>query len=288
MEPELELVSGVELDEIRLQALFSYYGGKHNLAVWILENMPWFRHFIEGCGGSLAVFLAMKLNPKCAYTVNDINGDITNFYRVMRGDHRELWRQLRYTMYSRQEMNDCRVIPATGISSVERARRWFVGQQMSFSGMRTGFSNCVQAQPLGPPNRAISRYRQYLKQVALFSKKLRRAQIETMDILKLISVYDRPDALFYFDPPYVPDTRVAPKVYVKEQGLEFHVELVKALLKLNGGCVLSGYAHPVYDPLVDAGWIVKTREARLTSRKTSGGENYATETIWVRPCPEFV
>ena len=60
--------------------------------------------------------------------------------------------------------------------------------------------------------------------------------------------------MFYLDPPYISDTRISPKVYDKEMPIEKHSEMIDALIKIKGKCILSGYNHELYDILIDNKW----------------------------------
>jgi DNA adenine methylase len=68
--------------------------------------------------------------------------------------------------------------------------------------------------------------------------------------------WDNENAVFYADPPYLHDTSAKGhrNKYANEMTCESHVAMVKCLLELRGAVVLSGYAHRVYQPLVDASW----------------------------------
>jgi D12 class N6 adenine-specific DNA methyltransferase len=75
---------------------------------------------------------------------------------------------------------------------------------------------------------------------------VKNVQIESADWRDVMSRYDRPETLFYCDPPYVPQTRVA-GTYSHELTQNDHRGLVAYLL------VLSGYCHQTYSPLERAG-----------------------------------
>ena len=59
-----------------------YYGGKGNLAEWIAGTFPPHEHYVEPFGGSLAVLLAKA--PSRMETVNDLDGGLVTFWRVLR------------------------------------------------------------------------------------------------------------------------------------------------------------------------------------------------------------
>jgi len=54
--------------------------------------------------------------------------------------------------------------------------------------------------------------------------------------------------------PYIPESRSAPILYELDGSVEEHKKLVDVLLNIRGKALLSCYAHPVYQPLEEAGW----------------------------------
>ena len=67
---------------------FAYFGGKTRLAPLIAAAMPSHEHYVEPFGGSLAVLLA---KPRSRMeTVNDLDGDLMTFWRVLRDQPDEL------------------------------------------------------------------------------------------------------------------------------------------------------------------------------------------------------
>jgi len=125
-------------------------------------------------------------------------------------------------------------------------------------------------------------------------ERLRNTQILCGDWWRAVRVTDTPDCLHYLDPPYVPATRRSVR-YKHELTLEDHEQLVDRLLhEVHGRVVLSGYAHPVYQPLEDAGWRrVDWATACYAAGRTRGtgilGEGAATrmqkriESVWLDP-----
>ncbi len=66
----------------------AYFGGKTRLAARIVELLPPHEHYVEPFAGSLAVLLAKPLSRM--ETVNDLDGDIMTFWRVLRDRPEEL------------------------------------------------------------------------------------------------------------------------------------------------------------------------------------------------------
>ena len=78
-----------------------YFGGKHNLASWIVEHFPEHKTYLEPFFGGGSVLFH---KPPCTIeTVNDLDGRVVNFFRVLRNDADELIRHIRLTPWAREE-----------------------------------------------------------------------------------------------------------------------------------------------------------------------------------------
>jgi DNA adenine methylase len=65
-----------------MNGTLKYHGGKHYLAHEIVALMPGHMHYVEPYAGGLAVLFA-KPWEGTSEVVNDLNGDLTNFWRVL-------------------------------------------------------------------------------------------------------------------------------------------------------------------------------------------------------------
>ena len=102
-------------------------------------------------------------------------------------------------------------------------------------------------------NKGIS-FANKVSTLELVKERLKRVQVDNIDAIACIQYWDSPDTLFYLDPPYIHDTRIDKKVYHHEADDNHHRQLVNTLLAIKGQAVLSGYAHEIYEPLLEQGW----------------------------------
>lgn len=73
-----------------MKQVLKYPGAKYRLANWIVNNMPEHSVYLEPYAGSLSVLLN---KPRCHIeTVNDLHGEVVNFFRVLRDNPHELKR----------------------------------------------------------------------------------------------------------------------------------------------------------------------------------------------------
>jgi DNA adenine methylase len=80
---------------------FGWYGGKFSHLNWLLPMLPTCHHYCEPFAGSAAVLLNRPPSP--VETYNDIDGEVANFFRVLRDQKDELIEKIGLTPFSREE-----------------------------------------------------------------------------------------------------------------------------------------------------------------------------------------
>src|SRR6202044_3857688 len=80
--------------------VFGWYGGKFSHLDWLLPLLPEAHHYCEPYAGSAAELLNRAAAP--VETYNDIDGEVVNFFRVLREDPEELTRLIKLTPFSRE------------------------------------------------------------------------------------------------------------------------------------------------------------------------------------------
>lgn len=276
-----------------MRSPIGWFGGKGNMTAKLLKLIPPHRIFCEPFGGGASLLFAKLPSPVEVY--NDLDSGLVNFFRVLRDPEKfeKIQRLVSLTPYSREEYCFCRETWEECKDDVERAYRWFVVARMSFSGQfGQSWSFCVTHSRRNMAGRCSS-WLGTIERLPEVHKRLMRVQIEHRDFREVVKSYDTPETLFYMDPPYVPDTRKGGD-YKHELTIEDHKELVSLLLNIKGMVLLSGYRHPVYEPLEYAGWQRYDYEtacfAVLRSRRTGVlGEGALkrmhprVESVWVSP-----
>ena len=100
-----------------LKAVLKYPGAKNRVAPWICGCIPKHRNYVEPFLGSGAIFFNKK--PAYLEILNDMDGDVVNFFRVLREDGEELARSISLTPYSREEYGNAYL--DKGDDCIERA-----------------------------------------------------------------------------------------------------------------------------------------------------------------------
>lgn len=226
---------------------FAYYGAKNTHLQHILPLLPECSHYCEPFAGSAAVLLNREPSP--IETLNDLNGDIVNFFRVLRDNSQALIDALMLTPYSREEFilawEPCE-------DPVERARRWYVRVQMDVAkaGARKdrSWSTNVSFSP-GAHSYCVRNFMQKIPGMYDIVQRLRTVQIDNRPAVDCIKKYGRVGTLIYLDPPYVPECRTSSNDYKFEMSIEDHWELSVVAKSTPAMVAISGYDSELYDHL---------------------------------------
>lgn len=234
---------------------FGWYGGKYSHLGWLLPLLPEAHHYCEPFSGSGAVLLNRRPSP--VETYNDIDGEVVNFFRVLRDQPDELTRLIALTPFSREEFYGA-VADAWQVNDpVERARRFYVRARQARTGLAQTASlgrwaNCKGTSRSGMSG-VVSRWLGGVDALPEIAERLARVQIENRPATDVVRLYDGPETLFYCDPPYLHATRGDSKAYGFEMRDDEHAELADTLRSCQGKVALSGYRNALMDELY-RGW----------------------------------
>lgn len=263
-----------------MKSPLNWYGGKYNMInkiAPIIERVP-HQTYVEVFGGAGHLIFAKKPSPIDVY--NDIHSGLVDFFKILREQPEELQRVLSLTPYSREEFERCKDWFLVN-DDLERVRQFYVSIMQSYATKGGTWSY----------NKTLSRrgvsavVSKWLSKIDLLEPTVNRAktlQIENLDFQDLIERYDTKETLFYLDPPYLPETRNAKKVYKHEMTYEDHERLVDVLGKIKGKAILSNYDNELYDQL---NWDkVSIGEYTLLAKKANVGEtkNKKEEFLWMK------
>lgn len=262
---------------------FGWYGGKFSHLDWLLPLLPACHHYCEPFGGSAAVLLNRPPSP--VETYNDLDGEVVNFFRVLRDDKERLIEAIGLTPFSREEFAlACQLDPS--LPPLERARRFYVRARQVRTGLAQRatlgrWANCKNTSRAGMSG-VVSRWLGAVEDLPAIAERLLRVQIENRPAIDVIRLYDSPQTLFYCDPPYVHATRSDSNAYGYEMTDAEHEELAAVLNRVRGKVAISNYQCALMDKLYPPPKWRKTVAGPRTNHATKGKR---VEVLWTNYDP---
>ena len=209
-----------------------YIGGKRNLAKRIVEAIERVPHktYAEPFVGMGGVFFRRRLRTR-AQVINDINRDIATLFRILQRHYPQFLDTIRFQITSRIEFGRLvKTVPDT-LTDLERAARFLYLQRTAFGGKVSGKNFGVS-----PDRPARFNLTQLEPMLEALHERLAGVVIECLDWREFLRRYDRPETLFFLDPPYWGcETDYGKGVFARKD----FAELAEALRGLRGRFVLS-------------------------------------------------
>jgi DNA adenine methylase len=235
----------------------SYIGGKNRLAKRVIEIFPKHTTYVEAFAGGAQVFF--RKEPSKVEVLNDLDGEIVNFYRVCQQHHDELIRYFRFVIVSRNWFDLLRATDPAMLTDIQRAARYLYLLRNCFASLVRSpvyHRNVVQ-----PPSFNLERLPELIENA---HKRLERVQIECASYNEILARFDRPTTLFYLDPPYW-----GRKLYRHNFSEADFEKLAGQLKKIRGKFVLSLNDVPEVRKLF-GDFCIRGVELHYTSQKHAG------------------
>ncbi len=254
-----------------------WHGGKHYLAPKFVALMPPHTHYVEPFAGGLSVLLC-KDPEGVSEVVNDLNGRLSNFWRVLQheDDFGRFQRILEAVPFSEVEWSDA--ARESDGDRVQDAVKFFILCRQSLAGRMDCFAPLSRKRTRRGMNEQASAWLNAVEGLKDVHSRLRRVSILNRDALDVIRQQDGPETLFYLDPPYLQATRASEDVYEHEMTETQHAELLEVVCECEGGVMLSGYPSELYDRLL-TDW---ERHEFAVPNQAAGGKQkrQMTEVVW--------
>ncbi|MGE4297514.1 MAG: DNA adenine methylase [Desulfovibrionaceae bacterium] len=250
-----------------------WQGGKSRLAKRILGILPPHEQYCEAFAGAAWVFFAKE--PAKFEVLNDVNSDLVAFYRVVKNHLEEFLRQFKWLLSSREWFEDfSRQQEAGGLTDIQRAARFYYLQRQGFGGRVVG--RTFGAAPMYRPRVNLLRLEEDMSAAHL---RICQATIEHLPWEQFIDRYDRPDTLFYLDPPYWGcETDYGRDVFSQS---DFY-RMAEVLSSLRGQAVVSLNDTPQVRSIFDKFNIIDVTTRYSCGRSTNIPASEVLITTW--PC----
>jgi DNA adenine methylase len=174
-----------------------WLGGKKALHSKIIARIDRIPHdtYIGPFVGMGGVFLRRAWRPKCE-VANDLNGEITNLFRILQRHYPQFMEVMRFQISSRAEFERLRRCDPSTLTDLERAARFLFLQRLAFGGKVGG---TFGVSPSHAPRFSLTKLEPILDAA---HSRLDGVVFENLPWLDVVQRYDGPKSLFYLDPPY--------------------------------------------------------------------------------------
>lgn len=245
-----------------MKTILRWPGSKWRIADWIVRQFPTHDTYVEPFFGSGAVFFTKT--PSGTETINDIDNEVVNLFQIVRDRAEELCQAIEMTPYSRKEyISSTDEIVA---DPLEHARRFLIRTWQGYGG-KTYRSTCWAHDRTNSVFRP--KYWSLLPgRILDIVERLKMAQIENMDALDLIQLYNRKSTLLYVDPPYLLETRTNKHYKHEFETQQKHKELLEVCMKHKGSCLISSYDNALYNTIL-TDWTKRTIKVQTNNAKTA-------------------
>jgi len=195
------------------------------------------KRYVEPFCGSAAVFLNKE--PVRLEVLNDIDGNIVNFFKTLRKNPQKLVNYLKlqpFSYYDYQRIIQKLKKEENAQDPVQRAAEFYFLRYSQF-GSKTDI-NSGFARPGHSSHARAKSYKNSFESLFKVAERLQDALIECKDYTWVLDYYDHPETLFYIDPPYKgTEHRYTSKTMD-------HDELMRKLDSIEGKFLLS-YDHQI-------------------------------------------
>jgi DNA adenine methylase len=224
----------------------TYYGGKQQLSAAILALIPAHKIYAEPFIGGAAIYFAKEPSP--CEVINDTNGELVNFYEVMKRDFTALQQEIAISLHSRKLHHNAEVVYSNPdmFDRVKRAWAVWMLANTSYGAMMDGGFGYDRKGKF--PGKLANKREAFTIE---YAERMQNTQIECCDALRIIGSRDTPETFFYCDPPYVGADQGHYDGYTQD---DFD-RLLDTLAGIQGKFLLSSYRNKSLTGFIDRlGW----------------------------------
>ena len=178
-----------------IDAPICWVGGKSRLRKHIIQRLPEHTCYVEVFGGAGWVLFGKE--PSKVEVYNDIDGELVNFFRVIKNCHRAFVMAFDLILVSRKLFTDFVNAKPEDLDEIQRAVRFYYIIKTSFGGKwaspHFGYKR---------KGKAALNLDSLYETISSVHRRLRRVYIEDCSYEEVIRRYDGPETVFYLDPPY--------------------------------------------------------------------------------------
>ncbi|MFA0816013.1 MAG: DNA adenine methylase [Anaerofustis sp.] len=218
-----------------MKSPIGWVGGKSRVVHKLLPIIPEHVCYAEVFGG--AGWLLFAKAPSRVEILNDLDGNLMNFWSVVKNAPDQLIESFNYNLISRETFDTCRLKFINGEyeDSIERAHIFYYILKTCFGCKMTELSfGITKTRSLAFNVDRIE------KDINAAYERLKHVTIESLDFRKVMKHYDSADTLFFLDPPYLDTMGYA----VGDFGINDYYDLHAIINQISGKFILTVNDHP--------------------------------------------
>lgn len=183
------------LNQNKPKSFLAWIGGKSQLTDKIIPIMPEHHCYCEVFAG--AAWLLFRKQPSKVEIINDINSDLVTLYRVVQNHLEEFIRYLKWLLVARDEFDRFMMQEVSTLTDIQRAVRFYYIA-------KTGYGARIVNPTFGIAQSRPSRFNlvRVGEELSDAHIRLHQVYVENRPYEQVITRFDKPDTLFYIDPPY--------------------------------------------------------------------------------------
>jgi len=212
-----------------LKSPINILGGKSRLRKKIIQRLPDHTCYVEVFGGAGWVLFGKE--PSKVEVYNDIDGELVNFFRVVKNCHKAFVQALDWILVSRKLFKDFINTKPEDLDEIQRAVRFYYIIKVSFGGKGAHFGYAKTGKSTFNPDILY-------ETISVVFNRLRRVYIEEGDFETVIERYDGLETVFYLDPPYYETCGYKYKIDIED-----YKRLARILADIDGKFLLTINDH---------------------------------------------
>lgn len=222
-----------------LNSPFKWVGGKSRLRKFIIPMIPPHTCYVEPFAGAAWVLFGKPQSD--VEIINDIDGELITFFRVVREKPEELIESFAWELVSRAEFNRLANLEPQSLTDVQRAHRFYYLIMAGWGGEARYPRFQTSIRDGGHGNRLAGALKSLRQRLTPIHHRLQTVLIENMDWQDCMERYDSPSTVMYLDPPYMGN---GANYKFNMRGKDDHQAIAGQLAQAKGFWILSSYDTP--------------------------------------------
>lgn len=243
-------------NKAQVRTPITYYGGKQMMAPAILQLIPSHKIYVELFLGGGAIYFAKE--PSDMEVINDLNGEVINFYKILRTEYLKLNSLIQATPHSRSLYHDAMVVYKNPhlFDEIKRAWAFWILTNQGWGSKIGSWGYDIKSNKCTTTNT-----NKRLEFGLHLEERLSRTQIECQDAIRVLKSRDTQDTFFYIDPPY-PNSNQG---HYSGYSMQDFSELLDALSLIEGKFLLSSYPIDILNEYITKnGWYTQHHDKSLS------------------------